>query len=108
MKEEIHSIVGREASFEGKLAFEGTVRVDGTLKGEVISEGTLIVGEEGRVEGTIQVGALVVHGHVEGDCDAKERVELRDGARYRGNIRTPVLVIEEGVKFNGSCCMDEE
>lgn len=108
MKDEISSLVGEEAFFEGKIGFKGTVRIDGTLKGEVESDGTLIIGQKGKVNGTISVGTLICTGCVEGECEAKSRIELKSGAVFNGNIKTPVLVVEEGVIFNGSCTMKKE
>lgn len=106
-KEEINSLLGEDAFFEGKVAFKGTVRIDGTLKGEINSDGTLVIGERGKIEGTIKVGVLIVHGCVEGECEARERVELRRGANFTGNIKTPSFVVEDGVIFNGTCTMEK-
>ncbi len=99
----MESILGKGSEFEGKLKFEGTVRVDGKFKGEVQSKGTLIIGEEATLEGDVDVDSAVVGGKVEGNITAKTRLELHVPAIVTGNITAPVLIIQEGVSFNGNC-----
>lgn len=105
---EITTILGQGSSFEGKLTFEGAVRIDGTFKGEIRTEGTLIVGETADVQAEIEGAHVVVHGTVRGDIRAQQGVELRTPARVRGNIASPALEIEKGARFDGNCVMDEE
>ena len=73
---DVHTILGPESTFEGKLIFEGTVRIDGNFKGEIQTSNILIVGQGARVEAKILVGKIVVNGEVVGDISAKEAVEL--------------------------------
>lgn len=103
----VHTILGPESTFEGKLSFEGTVRIDGNYKGEIITTDTLIVGQSATVEGTLKVGSIIVNGEVRGDVTASQLVELKAPARWYGNIETPQLMIERGVVFQGSCQMDK-
>jgi cytoskeletal protein CcmA (bactofilin family) len=93
---ESESFVGRGAFFEGKLAFGGTIRIDGHVRGDVRGDGTLVVGEGGTVEATIDVGSLVVLGAVVGEIVAKERVRVAPRGRVEGRVRSPKLVVEEG------------
>jgi cytoskeletal protein CcmA (bactofilin family) len=102
-----NAILDRGAEFEGKLTFEGTVRIDGKFKGEIISEANLVVGESGKVEADIKVNSVSVSGEVTGNITAKGKVELHAPAVVKGNIHTPSLVIEEGVVFEGSCVMEK-
>ncbi len=106
-KEGINAFLGEDTSFEGKLSFTGTVRIDGRLKGEVFSEGTLIVGDSAKVEADIKVGRLVVSGEINGNILAGERIEIHAPARVFGDIVCPVLIIDEGVIFEGNCKMTE-
>src|SRR5689334_17468356 len=92
-KGEIHTLLGRGTSFEGKLTFEGTVRIDGVLIGEIFSEDILVVGEGAQVKAKIEVGTLIVEGNIEGNIRAGKLVELHAPARVRGNIETPQLFI---------------
>ena len=105
---EITTILGQGSSFEGKLTFEGAVRIDGAFKGEIRTQGTLIVGDTADVRAEIEGAHVVVHGSVRGDIRAHESVELRAPARVRGNIASPSLEIEKGARFDGNCVMDED
>ncbi len=105
--EDVHTILGPEATFDGKLTFEGTVRIDGTFRGEVRSEGELVVGQSARLEALIWVGSIVVIGEVSGDIHAKRSVEIQAPGKVRGNICTPQLSIAKGVIFEGACKMED-
>ena len=96
----------RGSEFEGKLTFEGTVRIDGTVKGEIISEAALVVGESGKVEADIAVDSISISGEIKGNIVAKRRVELHPTAVVIGNIKAGALVVEEGAVFQGQCAMD--
>jgi cytoskeletal protein CcmA (bactofilin family) len=104
----IHALLGAGTRYEGKLFFEGRVRIDGDFEGEVQSDGLLVVGEEGIIRGIVRVGTLIVRGGtVEGDIHALDLVELHAPARIRGDIRTQALYMDKGVVFDGSCVMGE-
>ena len=103
---EVTTLLGRGSEFEGKLSFEGTVRVDGKLSGEIFTDDVLIIGEGAEVNAEINVGAIVVEGTVHGNIHAKRSVEIRTPGRVRGNITTPSLFIEKGVIFDGNCQME--
>jgi len=104
---DVHTILGPESNFEGKLIFEGTVRIDGTFKGEIETPNVLVVGQGAKVEATLKVGSIIVNGEVEGDIIATGTVELNAPAIIRGNITTPDLTMAKGVIFEGSCHMDK-
>jgi cytoskeletal protein CcmA (bactofilin family) len=103
---EVTTLLGRGSEFEGKLSFEGTVRVDGTLSGEIFTDDVLIIGEGAEVNAEINVGSVVIEGSVQGNIHAKRSVEIRTPGRVRGNISTPSLLIEKGVIFDGNCQME--
>ena len=103
---EVTTLLGRGSEFEGKLSFEGTVRIDGKLSGEIFTDDVLIIGEGAEVNAEINVGAIVVEGTVHGNIRAKRSVEIRTPGRVRGNITTPSLFIEKGVIFDGNCQME--
>ena len=103
---DVHTLLGKGSEFDGKLTFEGTVRVDGKLSGEIFSEDVLVVGEGAQVSAEIDVGVIIVEGNVTGNIKAKRAVELHAPARVRGNIETPSLYIDKGVMFEGSCKME--
>ncbi|HKE19040.1 MAG TPA: polymer-forming cytoskeletal protein [Kofleriaceae bacterium] len=103
---EINTLLGRGSEFEGKLTFEGTVRIDGTLRGEVFSDDVLIVGEGARVEAEVDVGEIIVQGAVMGNIRAKRSIELLTPGRVKGDLTTPSLQIDKGVIFEGRCFME--
>ena len=104
----IHSLLGAGTRYEGKLFFDGRVRIDGDFRGEVHSDGVLIVGEQATIAGEIHVHTLIVRGgSSQGDIFATELVELHAPARVRGDIRTQALYMDKGVVFDGSCIMGE-
>ena len=102
----VTTLLGKGSEFEGKLSFEGTVRVDGKLTGEIFTDDVLIVGEGAEVNAEVTVGAIVVQGIVRGNITAKRSVEIHSPGRVKGNINTPSLFIEKGVFFDGHCQME--
>jgi len=102
----LNALLGRGSEFDGKLSFEGTVRIDGTFTGEISTNDMLIVGEGAKVAADISCGAVVVHGDVTGNIKASSSVELHKPARVKGDISTPSLMIDKGVVFDGSSKME--
>jgi cytoskeletal protein CcmA (bactofilin family) len=107
-KSEIKAFLGPGSQFEGKLVFDEIVRLDGHFRGEITSRDTLIVGKTAELQAEVNVGTLIISGRLKGNIKAASRVELRAPAVIEGTIDTPVLVIEEGVVFNGSLAMKKE
>jgi cytoskeletal protein CcmA (bactofilin family) len=103
---ELNALLGKGSQFEGKLLFEGTVRIDGKFSGEIVSTDTLIIGEGAEVKANLQVGTLTCLGDFQGDAKATKAIELKAPAKVRGNLITASIVIERGVFFDGSCKMD--
>lgn len=102
---EINTLLGQGSQFEGKLTFEGTVRIDGKLKGEVFSDDVLVVGEGAVVEAEIDIGEIIIQGTVVGNIRAKRGVEIHAPGRVEGDITTPELQIAKGVIFEGRSFM---
>ncbi len=102
----LSALLGRGCEYEGKLTFEGTVRIDGKFTGEIFSNDVLIVGEGAEIHAEIDVAVVVVSGSVKGNITARNRLELHAPARLVGNIVTSTLSIEEGAVFEGNCKMD--
>ncbi len=103
--DEINAFLGKGTDFNGKLAFEGTVRLDGKFSGEIFSPGILIIGESAVINADVSVNTLILSGELTGNIEAKTRVEIHAPGKVYGNIITPVLVIDEGVLFEGGCVM---
>lgn len=104
---EITTLLGRGATFEGKLTFEGTVRIDGRFKGEVFSDDVLVIGEGAQVEATIDVGEVIIQGIVVGNVTAKRSIEIHAPGRVKGDLHTPSLQIDKGVMFEGRSFMEQ-
>lgn len=102
---EVNAYLGRGSRVSGKLNFEGAVRVDGQVEGEISAQDTLIVGERAVVTAQINGNTVVIMGRVTGDINARKRVEIRAPGKLYGNIVTPSLIIQEGVVFEGHCSM---
>jgi cytoskeletal protein CcmA (bactofilin family) len=103
---EITTLLGRGATFEGKLTFEGTVRIDGRFKGEVFSDDVLVIGEGAQVEATIDVGEVIIQGTVVGNITAKRSIEIHAPGRVKGDLHTPSLQVDKGVIFEGRSFME--
>lgn len=102
----ISTFIGADACIDGTIEFKGTIRVDGQVKGKIVSSGgTVVVGEKAAIEAELQVNAAVVMGKVTGKIEAKERIEVYPPGRINGDIQAPVISIEPGGVFNGSCAM---
>lgn len=100
-KDEINAFLGAGTVYEGKLTFQGGVRVDGKFSGEMQSDGTLIVGKDANVDGTLHVGELLLSGHFVGDVFAKRRVVIHKGGNLEGSVYSPALVMEDGGLLQG-------
>ena len=96
----LQSFLDRGAAFEGKISFDGVVRIDGHFCGDAHAEGTLVVGESGVVEATLSVGSVIVHGTVSGDIVARDRVEISATGSLSGTVRTRHLVVEDGARVS--------
>ncbi len=102
---DVQAHLGPGSRIEGKLFFEGSVRIDGEVNGEINAKEAVIIGEGAVISAQIQANSVVVQGRVQGDLTARKRVELRAPARLIGNLNTPSVVINEGVIFEGHCTM---
>ena len=103
---EITTLLGRGAQFEGKLTFEGTVRIDGRFKGEVFSDDVLVIGDGAQVEAQIDVGEVIIQGTVVGNIKAKRSIEIHAPGRVKGDLHTPALQVDKGVIFEGRSFME--
>ena len=106
--EAVNTFIGSDARIEGTIGFDGTIRIDGKVTGKIHSTGgTLIVGEQAVVNAEIEVDVAIVIGEVNGTIVASDRIEAYPPCRINGDIQAPVISIEPGVIFNGTCAMRE-
>lgn len=104
-KEEVKAFLGEGTEFKGLLSFEGTVRIDGKFEGEVVSKDTLILGESAILNAEISIGTIIVRGKMTGNIVAANKIEIRSKGEVIGNIRTPLLFVEENAVLDGKCEM---
>ncbi len=102
---EVGVFLGHDSVLEGVLEFKGLARLDGTFRGRIQGTGTLMIGQQAKVEANIQAAQVVISGEVVGDVLAGERLEIRAPGRLKGNISSPLVVMDEGVLFEGHCTM---
>ncbi len=102
--EEIRTLIGEGCVFEGNLTVSASARIDGTVKGNVRGQGTLVIGESGDIEGDIESLELIIFGKVKGNVKTP-RLYIKQGAMLDGDIFVDSLVIEEGAVYNGKCQM---
>ena len=99
------AFIGEGSEIDGKYTFSGSLVLNGHFKGAIVSNDHLIIGAKGIVNASIRTGTVLIEGEVVGNVTAAERVELRGKARVYGDIEAPVVVLEEGVLFEGHCRM---
>lgn len=101
----VNSVIGKGTEFEGTIHTKETFRVEGVVKGNIISEGTLIIGNGGLVDGKIEAVNIMVGGEAHGELYASNRVEANASGRIFGNIHTKSLIVDENAIFQGTCEM---
>jgi len=107
-KDHINAFLGNDTDFKGKLSFSGTVRIDGLFKGEIFTEGTLIVGETAVIQADIHASRIIISGEVRGKIFASNRIEMLASGKVFGNIQDPTLTMDEVVIFEGNCQMKKQ
>lgn len=102
---ELNAFLGRGCIYEGKLTFEGRVRIDGKFTGEIFSNDILEIGPDAELEAEIDVSTVVIAGRVNGNISARIRCDLRAPAVVVGNLISPIVTMDEGVRFDGEMRM---
>ena len=105
--EDLNGFLDDGTEFSGELRFRDVLRVDGRLKGRVVSDNMLIIGETGQVDAEIDCGVVSIRGKVTGQVHGRQRIELLAGCRVLATLVSPKLVIEDGAFFQGECRMGE-
>jgi cytoskeletal protein CcmA (bactofilin family) len=100
----LETVIGADSTITGELEIQGTVRVDGSVEGDIRAD-WVIIGETGRIRGNVQTRMMVVGGRIDGNIDASEIVELKDKAQIFGEICTAKLTVSEGALFDGQSSM---
>jgi len=101
----LNALLGAGSVFEGKLHFEGQVRIDGTFTGEITTTDLLVIGEGAKVSATINCGSVEIKGHITGNINASDSIVLRGTANVQADIYAPSLVVDKGAVFEGNSRM---
>ena len=102
-------LLGKGVEVTGDILFGERLQVEGRVAGKLISDsGTLVIEDTGLVQAQVEVGVCVIRGTLEGNVNAKSRIEIHKTSRVSGELTTPVLLIEEGAVFNGTVGMNQE
>lgn len=102
---QITALLDRGAHFEGRLTFEGTVRIGGGFKGEIFTNDTLVIHPGAQIEAQIEADIVILSGTVEGNIFARRRIIMHPPAVFKGTVTSPSLRIDEGVVFEGASYM---
>ena len=105
--EHIETVIGEDIIFKGNLRFSKNLQINGQFKGTIESDGKLLIGEKGFVDGDINVHSLVIMGKMKGNADANQSIKILHKGYLAGDIRCPDLEIGSGARFNGNCVMNE-
>ena len=101
------TVISRGVKIEGKLSCSGSIRLDGEVQGDISSQSTVIVGENGKVNGQINAESITIGGKVTGTIRAKEKVVLESKGNLKGDIITKILSVDAGAVFNGNTKMGD-
>jgi cytoskeletal protein CcmA (bactofilin family) len=99
--QEFPTTIGADASFKGEMSFEKGLRLMGRFEGKMTTPGRLHVAREAKMQADVEAGAIIVEGDVRGNLTASDRIELKQTARYEGDLVTAKLVVDEGAVFSG-------
>lgn len=103
---ELTALLGRGTRFEGKLHFEGRLRIDGSFSGEILCDDTLVIGEGAFVDAEILAATVIIRGgKVRANIRATRAIELHVPAEVSGTLHAPEIFMDKGVQFSGSCTM---
>ena len=98
----VHAYLGKEVRFRGVIRFDGVARIDGRVEGEILSKGTLQIGEPGLILANIESDVIITNGKIIGDVMAREKIHLLAPASVEGSIKAPLITMEDGVLVNGT------
>jgi len=101
----VNTIIGEDCSFEGLFIGKGSIRVDGTIKGEIKLAGNLFVGEKGKVLGNVKGENIFVAGEVQGDIYAEEQLRISATGKLYGDVNIKTFILDEEATFEGNCKM---
>ncbi len=106
--DDLLAFFGKGVTFKGTLTYDGTVRVDGKIEGEIVTTGILIVGETGQIDADVTAASIICSGTIIGTLRVHKTVRLLASAVVMGDVYAPSLTMEPGARLNGQCNMSDE
>ncbi len=100
-------VISQGTFIEGKFKTSEDVRLDGTITGEVTTEKKLVIGETGKVNGTVICHDSVIKGKIEGELTVTGLLHLMNSANIKGKIKAKKMIVDEGAEYNGECIIGE-
>lgn len=101
----IDTLIGKSTTIEGKIEAKGTIRLDGNLNGDMVVEGSIIIGEGAKVVGNIDCSNVFVSGIVEGNILCKDQLRVTSTGKVIGDIDVKNFIVDENAIFEGNCKM---
>lgn len=102
---QVTALLDQGCTFDGRLTFEGTVRIGGAFRGEIFTNDTLVINPGAKVDAQIEADTVIISGRVKGNIFARRKVIMHPPAMFTGTVTTPSLRIDEGVVFEGASYM---
>lgn len=106
--DQIDTIIGKNSKIEGKITTNGTIRIDGTLDGDLFVQGNVIIGESGRVNGNVECFNIELSGTITGNTVSKEQLRITNSGKLLGDIVVKSFIVDENAVFEGSCTMKSD
>ena len=103
-----NTLIGPEALISGEITTSDVIQIEGRVEGKIKSTGLVVIGEAGRVKAEIEAENVSIRGKLDGDCTAKNRVEITNTGQVTGNLRAPLIAVAEGAVFRGSSNMTDQ
>jgi cytoskeletal protein CcmA (bactofilin family) len=103
-----NTLIGKEALITGEINTSQVMQIEGRVEGKIKSTGLVVIGEAGRVKAEIEAENVSIRGKLEGDCSAKNRIEITNTGNVLGNLRAPLIAVAEGAIFRGSSNMTDK
>ena len=102
------NLIGVGTSITGDIQSDGDIRIDGSLTGNIIAKGKIVVGTTGKINGEITCKNFDLSGKIEGKVNAEKLLSLKSSANIQGDINAGKLAVEPGAVFTGTCKMKDK
>jgi cytoskeletal protein CcmA (bactofilin family) len=99
--QDVPTVLGPDCNIKGEITFDKAMRIHGRFEGKITSNGKLHVAKEAKLQAEVEAASIVVEGQVHGTLVASERLELKQSARYEGDLKANRMIVEEGAVFTG-------